>query len=96
MTSLSKQLRAIIAKEAKHRCGYYLTEQRISGAQMQIEHIIPQAKGGSSEQENLWLSCAWCNSFKGVQIQAIDPKTENLMRLFNPRQDNWFEHFVWI
>lgn len=34
-------------------------------------------------------------SFKGVQTQAIDPKTENLMRLFNPRQDNWFEHFVW-
>ncbi len=62
---------------------------------MHIEHIIPLARNGTSEESNLWLSCAWCNSFKGIQIEAIDPLSRKTAILFHPRQQDWFEHFVW-
>lgn len=93
--TISKSRRDRIAAEAHHRCGYCLTGQRISGAQMHVEHIIPRARGGESQESNLWLSCAWCNSFKGTQIEAIDPATGTKIALFNPRSQRWFQHFDW-
>lgn len=92
---IARAMREKIAAEARYRCGYCLTDQRISGAQMHIEHIIPLAKGGSSEEINLWLSCAWCNSFKGTRTEGIDPQTGQQVSLFNPRRQSWFEHFTW-
>lgn len=53
---------------------------------MEIDHIIPQAEGGSDEEANLWLACPRCNGFKGSQTHAVDPDTQQLTRLFNPRQ----------
>ena len=93
--TVAKSLRHRVAAEAAHRCGYCLTDQRISGAQMHIEHLIPRAMGGLSEQSNLWLSCAWCNSYKGTLIEAVDPESGELIALFNPRTQRWSEHFAW-
>ena len=44
---------------------------------------------------NLALSCFGCNGPKGDAIEAMDPETGVLVALFNPRQDNWREHFCW-
>jgi hypothetical protein len=93
--AISKALRERIAAEAGHRCGYCLTDQAVSGAQMHIEHLTPRACGGASEPANLWLSCAWCNSYKGTQTAAIDPDTGDLVSLFNPREQRWSDHFAW-
>jgi hypothetical protein len=62
---------------------------------LEIEHIIPRAKGGSEEESNLWLSCGLCNRYKGSQITGIDPHTNATVRLFNPRTQIWHEHFRW-
>jgi hypothetical protein len=93
--SISKAQRERVAAAARQRCGYCLTDQHISGAQMHVEHIVPRARGGSSEESNLWLSCAWCNSYKGIQVEAQDPETGVLVSLFNPRWQCWIEHFAW-
>jgi len=61
---LSKALRRQVAELARHRCGYCLTSQEYSGAQLEIEHIIPVSRGGSHHEDNLWLSCSWCNSIR--------------------------------
>jgi 5-methylcytosine-specific restriction endonuclease McrA len=79
--TIPRTLRDRIAKTALYRCGYCLTDQRVSGAQMHIEHLTPRARGGASERANLWLSCAWCNSYKGTQTAAIDPDTGDLVSL---------------
>jgi hypothetical protein len=84
-----------VAAEAGSRCGYCLTDQRVSGAQLHVEHLIPRTRGGRSERANLWLSCAWCNSYKGTQTEAIDPDTARRVALFNPRTQRWSEHFAW-
>lgn len=95
MTYIPDTLRRRIAEAAGQRCGYCLTSLRVSGAQMHIDHILPLARGGLSEETNLWLACAWCNSYKGDKTHARDPQTGEIVVLFNPRTQVWTEHFCW-
>ena len=62
---------------------------------LEIEHIIPKAAGGSDNEENLWLACRLCNSYKGSQTYAKDPVTNRKVKLFNPRSQKWTRHFAW-
>ncbi len=64
-------------------------------ARLEIEHIIPVAKGGDSSEANLWLSCPLCNRFKSDRTSAHDPDTGIEVPLFNPRTQRWSEHFRW-
>ncbi|MFZ1506042.1 MAG: HNH endonuclease signature motif containing protein [Anaerolineae bacterium] len=95
MAHIPKTLRRRVMSTAKYRCGYCLTSQLLSGAQMHIEHIIAQSQGGTSDEANLWLSCAWCNSYKGAQVTGADPATGAIIALFNPRTQSWHDHFAW-
>lgn len=45
--------------------------------------------------ENLALACAPCNGAKREKINATDPRTGKVVRLFHPRIDDWEEHFRW-
>jgi 5-methylcytosine-specific restriction endonuclease McrA len=60
-------------------------------ARLEIEHIIPVSKGGSSEESNLWLACPICNSHKAGKIEAIDPVTDEVVALFDPSLGGLFE-----
>jgi hypothetical protein len=62
---------------------------------LHVEHIIPLAAGGKSDEENLWLACPLCNGFKGSQTHHLDPETGEAAPLFNPRWQNWSDHFQW-
>jgi len=72
-----------------------LTQEVVSGVPLTMEHIIPQAKGGGTVEENLWLSCRLCNEAKGVLTEAVDPISSTVAPLFNPRTQVWAEHFAW-
>lgn len=61
----------------------------------QIDHIISLKHHGSSDAANLALSCYNRNAYKGSHIAGIDPDTEEVIRLFHPRCDQWSEHFLW-
>ena len=37
---------------------------------MEIDHIIPQAKGGADSKENFQLLCSYCNRVKGDRPMA--------------------------
>ena len=89
--ALRKQIRA----EAGRKCGYCLSLQKYVLGVLEIDHIIPQAKGGTDDPNNLWLACRLCNGYKGVQTTALDPKTAKNTRLFNPRHQKWSQHFQW-
>ncbi len=92
---VAKKLRQQIREDAGHRCGYCLSDETLTGIPLSIDHLIPEAKGGATERENLWFACRPCNEFKGDRTHAKDPQTEPLVPLFNPRQQNWDEHFAW-
>ena len=95
-TPISAALRQRVAEAARFRCGYCLTSRRVIGPLLEIDHLVPEARGGSSDEMNLFLACPMCNSRKGDRISAIDPETQLVVPLFNPRADRWSEHFEWI
>ena len=95
MDYIPKSIKTQVLIRANYRCEYCQTSQRISGGQMHIEHVLPKAYGGKSTLGNLCLSCAWCNSFKWAKIVGIDPLTDQQVSLFDPRQQQWSEHFRW-
>ena len=88
-------LREQIIQQAGHHCGYCLRTAALMGMPMTLDHIIPQAAGGSTTEENLWLACRRCNEFKGGQTHAHDPQSGDRVSLFNPRLQIWAEHFAW-
>ncbi len=94
-SSISETLKAKIRTQADNRCGYCLSLQMYVLGLLEIEHIIPKAKGGSDDEDNLWLACRLCNNYKGTQTDAIDPVTSKKVKLFNPRKQKWSKHFEW-
>ena len=92
---ISDKLKEEVREAASHRCGYCLSPQRLVMARLEIEHIVPLAKGGTSDESNLWLACPLCNNHKGSQTEAADPETNELHPLFNPRAQTWSKHFRW-
>ena len=62
---------------------------------LEIDHIIPKARSGTDDEENLWLACRMCNGFKGTQTHGRDHVTGRRTQLFNPRRQRWARHFMW-
>ncbi len=93
--SISKSIAKRVREAAHHRCGYCLSPQHLVMARLEIEHIIPLAKGGHDNETNLWIACPMCNRHKSDKINSTDPETGQIVPLFNPRFQNWFEHFRW-
>lgn len=93
--SIPSDLAGSVRREAGDRCGYCLSPQSLTLGRLHIEHIIPLAAGGTNERDNLWLACSLCNGHKADKTMVRDPVTDEDVRLFNPRLDDWFEHFEW-
>lgn len=92
---IPKALRDRVAAQAGHRCGYCRTSTFLVGTAFEIDHIIPESLGGLTEEENLWLACPACNGHKSNRIAAVDFVTGEMVRLFDPRRQEWSEHFAW-
>ena len=92
MAVTAEQRRTII-DQAGGCCEYCRIAEDDRLATFEIDHIIPLKHGGEDIDQNLCLACVPCNRFKGADVAAIDPLTNEATRLFNPRQQNWSEHF---
>jgi len=88
-------VRKIVATRAQNRCEYCQCSADFATETFAVEHITPRSLGGDNTLENLAWSCMGCNSYKAAKIKAIDPLTDELTPIFNPRQQNWYEHFAW-
>jgi hypothetical protein len=94
-TYIPESLKAQIEAVDRHRCCYCLTSVANSGIPMTYDHILPRSKGGATTFENLCLACRTCNEYKSDTTQAEDPLTGETLPLFNPRTQNWTDHFTW-
>lgn len=95
MTSIPEAVRQRVRQRAGNRCEYCLSHQDYTMGRLQIDHLKPIAKGGLDAEENLCLACELCNQYKWTKTDGIDPQTGETMLLFNPRQQNWRNHFAW-
>ena len=84
-----------VEARAVDRCEYCRMHQSLQGATFHVEHVIPLSRGGHSQIDNLAWACPSCNLHKANRIDAIEPDTGNRVPLFNPRSDDWEEHFRW-
>jgi HNH endonuclease len=92
---VNRELVRQVAERAGHRCEYCQLPEWALLLPFQIDHIIAEKHGGRTVEDNLALACPHCNRFKGPNIAGIEPETDEVVRLFNPRKDLWQEHFAW-
>ena len=92
-SNISKHLRQFVAERADYICEYCRLPQTVALHKHEPDHIIPFQHGGETEQSNLALACMRCNRYKGPNIASYDPTTGKLVPLFNPRIQNWENHF---
>jgi hypothetical protein len=88
-------LRQLVWKRAGDICEYCGLPQQFDILPFQLDHVIAMKHHGPTSAENLALSCYNDNAHKGPNIAGIDPVTGEITRLFNPRRDDWKEHFAW-
>jgi hypothetical protein len=92
---VNHKIRQLVTTRAHGCCEYCMSQEKYASQSFSIEHILPKIRGGDLELINLALACQGCNNFKFTKTTAIDPETNRLVPLFNPRQDNWTTHFGW-
>ena len=94
--TVNDSTRKLVRERAKYLCEYCHSPEEASAALFTIDHIIPQSLPDSSDQpDNLALACQRCNGYRYNFTTGIDPETGENIRLFNPRQLKWSDHFNW-
>lgn len=87
--------REFMRRGANYLCEYCHSPERISTTRFTVDHIIPKSLGGSDGVDNLALACRRCNERRYNFVAGVDPKTQTVVPLFNPRQQVWSENFIW-
>ena len=91
----SRELERQVITQAAGRCEYCRLPEQVSDLPFHLDHIIAEKHRGATEFKNLAWACFSCNMHKGPNVAGIDPVTDEVVRLFRPRQDVWDEHFSW-
>ena len=92
---MKQELRQLIWDRANNTCEYCQLPERYDPLPFTVDHIRAQYHGGHTVAQNLALACFNCNTFKGTNVAGIDPLTDEVIPLFNPRTEEWDEHFEW-
>ena len=88
-------LRRQIRERFADCCAYCWTNESLTVAIFEIEHIVPRSAGGETVFENLCLACPTCNRYKAHRQTAVVPLTGQIASLFHPQHEQWEDHFTW-
>ncbi len=93
MSALTAALRRLVRERAALRCEYCVLAEDDAYLPHEPDHVIAVKHGGVTDASNLALACFDCNRYKGSDIASVDPDDGRLTPLFNPRTEDWAEHF---
>ena len=93
--SVNECTRQFLRQRARYLCEYCHSPEQSSSDISTIDHLLPRSLGGSDEPNNLALACRRCNERRYNFTTAIDPKTGEEVAIFNPRLQQWADHFAW-
>lgn len=85
----------LVRERARETCEYCLLPQASQESTFHLDHIQPRSANGKTRSANLALACVGCSLKKGSQVRVFDAETSQMVRLFHPRLDEWFDHFAW-
>lgn len=88
-------IRDLVRQRAGGKCEYCHTLERWQYVPFTVDHVIPLSEGGSDDPTNLALACFHCNRRKADRLTASNPDSGVQVSLFNPREDERRDHFVW-
>jgi len=94
--SISDLTRQAVRERASYLCEYCHSPERLSANHFTIDHIIPRSLEGSDDISNLALACRRCNERRYNFVAGVDPETQEIVPLFNPRGQKWADHFLWV
>ena len=92
-TYVSVALRQLVRTRAQNLCEYCLIREEDTYFGCQVDHIISEKHGSSTQEDNLAYACSYCNRNKGSDIGSIVWQAQQFCRFFNPRTDRWADHF---
>jgi hypothetical protein len=90
---VSENLRVEVELRADGICEYCRIRIEDTYFGGEIDHIISLKHRGQTQLGNLALACQPRNRNKGSDIGSISETSKEIVRFFNPRTDNWHEHF---
>lgn len=91
---MDARAREFVRQRAQRRCEYCRLPEAFDEWPFHLEHIIAVQHGGDDSPSNLGWACSRCNLHKGTNLISIDPETNQQTGLFNPRQQQWSDHFT--
>ncbi len=92
---ISASLRQLVIDRAQGHCEYCRVPVRFALESMEIDHILPVSRGGTTIAENLALACHGCNQHKHNKVEGFDSVSSQFAPIYHPREMAWEEHFVW-
>lgn len=90
---IPEPLRHEVLERAEYRCEYCKMPQEYSLFPFQIDHIVSLKHDGKTISDNLALACGFCNINKGSDLGTFLDTPTQLVRFYNPRIDQWADHF---
>jgi 5-methylcytosine-specific restriction endonuclease McrA len=93
---INDELKQSVRKQARYMCEYCHSSELLSANRFTIDHVIPKSLGGPDAIDNLALACRRCNERRYNFVAGVDPETQEVVPIFNPRQQKWEEHFTWL
>ena len=92
---IPEEIQQKVRKRAKYLCEYCHASEKWQYVTFSVDHVIPLSQQGTNTFDNLALACFHCNRRKSNKTTAIDPKLKSEFPLFNPREQQWNDHFIW-
>ena len=89
----TRSFRSQVRERAQNHCEYCLLPEEADAISFEVDHIVAEQHGGATDLGNLAYSCFECNRKKGPNLASIDPETNEITILFNPRTQWWSDHF---
>lgn len=88
--TLAASQRAYVRERAQFACEYCGVSETDSAGELTVDHIQPQAKGGTNDLDNLVYCCVRCNQYKADYW----PSTPQAPQLWNPRREGEATHIL--
>ena len=83
-----------VRQRGSRRCEYCHISEHALDLPFHVDHVVASVHRADDDPDGLAWPCPRCNLRKGPNLSTIDPETDQVVEVFNPRTMGWTEHFA--